>query len=199
MLPDFPVLKRQLIERIHNQFSQIVLRDSLLSAIPTNHVYEGSKLRSTDTSGYEETKGFHSTEGELAFEYSEIEERGLQVYWEKLCEVQEHIRADIVNHLLETSKEASARTGNVIDAKGEAMTAKHVLSLLETVELTFREDGMPDFSQSGFVLHPSMVQTLRKCLQDIQEDPDHRATFEKIIEQQRRNWHARKDHRKLVD
>lgn len=199
MLPDFPILKRQLIERIHNDFSNIVQQDSLLSAIPTSYVYEGSKLRSTDMSGYEEAKDFHRTGGEMEFDYSEIEERGFHVYCEKLNEIQEQIQREIANHFLETSKKVSERCGNAIDAKGEAMTEKHVLNMLAQVELPFRENGEPDFSQGSFVLHPSMEQTLRKCLQNIQENPEHRATLEKIIEQQRRDWRARKDHRKLVD
>ena len=99
--------------------------------------------------------------------------------------------------LFSTLHDVTANTGNVVNANGP-LTPEALLALYKRITIDFdrdtREPKLPTC-----VVHPSQVDSLKTAMEQLHQDPDLKAEFTNIIDNQRMAWRDREAARRLVD
>ena len=199
MLPDFPDQKGQFIELTERMFLARVRANPILSLFPSEPIFEGATIRTSVESGYEEANNLEAIEHQFDLNVDEIMENGHGVYLEKLWLLADATVRDMVGLVLSKISETTDKVGNSIDLAGAELKEEHILDMFRNLEIAFDENDQPDFS-TGFILaHPDNAPVLEKLDRNIKTIPRYRQEFDQIIEEKRRKWHARENHRKLVD
>ena len=88
------------------------------------------------------------------------------------------------------------RVGNVIDNRGKPIGVETLFSALEKIEIDFDSSGNPNMPQmiSGSGAHESMVNAAKA----IEESPDLKARWNRLLSTKREQWRAREANRELV-
>ena len=199
MLPDFPDQKRQFFELTDRDFLAEIHSDPLLSTIPSEPIFEGASIRTSAESGYEESTDLSEIEHEIVLDLNEVIENGHTVYLKLLGSLAEKMKKDMAELIQSGINSTTERTGNCIDLGGAELKEEHILEMFRNIEITFDENDQPDFSTAYILVHPDTAPVLERLDKSIKTVPRYRSEFKQIIEQKRREWHARENHRKLVD
>ncbi len=199
MLPDFPDQKGQFIELTERMFLARIRADPLLSLFPPEPILEGATIRMSAESGYDEANGLEDIEHQFDLSVDDIMKHGHTVYLEKLWSLADETVRGMAGLVQSKISETTERTGNSIDLGGADLKEEHILDMYRNLEIAFDENDQPDFSTGSIFAHPDNAPVLERLVENIKTIPRYRREFDRVIEQKRREWHARENHRKLVD
>ena len=197
MLPDFP--------RIKSKWSAMFLRSvraqahqgSLVFQIKKVRHFEGDGMSVTDATGETEESNYELFSGALEVNYQDLIERGPIALKEGLEKMSNELRSQQSKMIFERLNQMTAKTGNIVNADGQAISHDLILQALEKVEIDFSEDGQPRLPT--FMVSPEHHERLKEKIPEWEKDEHCNGKFNELIARKRQEWHDRESHRKLVD
>lgn len=154
-------------------------------------------MKVTDATGETEESNYELFSGALEVNHPDLIERGPIALVEGLKKLADELSSQQSQMVFERLNQITAKTGNVVDAGGQAINPDLLLQMLEKIEIDFSEDGQPRLPT--LVVTPKQGEKLREKMPEWEKDEHYNRKFKELIERKRQEWHDRESHRKLVD
>jgi len=198
MLPDFSEFKAELDKVILARLRKAInSKDPVLSSIRSFTQHEGRLMRYEQRpSGDTVEEGFDKVSVDFTISASEVPTFFGPNLDRKLNEVADKAVRQMAQSFFKKIEETSKQAGTTTDAKGQPLTPQLLLETMDKAQVEFDAAGNPT---TTLVVHPNMVQALKKLNEQIESDPELKRQYEQSLRQQRAAWAAREDNRKLVD
>lgn len=197
MLPDFPEIKRKFIEVVNKYLRHLTRQDPLFSKIHEEHHFEGDKMSSRTVSGEIDESGYKKFSSEFTISREDIISKGPKAFIENIEKVAEDLKKHKAELLFGKLNEATEKTGNIVDLKGQPFTFDHYLEIFEKIWIDFDDEGNP--YMPSLVIPPKDEPMLKGKLLEWSANPECKKKFDKLIEKKKAEWYDRESHRKLVD
>jgi hypothetical protein len=196
MLPDIPDVKRELGRKmllyIHRRAQSV---DPVLSQIRTFVQHEGAEYHYTPIGGVPQTEGYNVISAAMTVGISEVPSLTGERFMEKINSIADELGHSAAKMFFETLQKSNDESGQVVDG-GDKPLHQSMLEMFEKVQVEFDSEGRPT---SMFVVHPDMVETLKKAAEVIENDPELKQRNEQILREQLEAFVARENNRTLVD
>lgn len=197
MLPDYPNIKRNLINKFNEAIRNEIQKDPLFSKIKIHYVNEGNVMISSSMDGYSEKKEYEEMSTRFEIKTEEIISKGPNAYFSRIKTIAKEMIKKQHQSLFKKMHEVTQRTGNVVDAKSKPLSPQLINEALEKVTIDFDEYGNPIFP--SLVMHPDQFEKIKDQLPIWESDPEVQKRYKEIIEKKRREWFDRESNRKLVN
>lgn len=199
MLPDFAELKEKLEALAKRRLRQYVRRrDPVIREIRHMYIHEGTGSRYRTMDGTEDRMELKPSVAELRATPDEILDWSLEDVLKRIDGLGEQMLAQIVPAMFGKVKEATNRTGNVVDAGGQPFSFEVFIAGIEKVWIDFDDEtGEPHLPT--IVVPPGVAERLRTILPEWEKNEDYKRRFSEVIETKRQAWNDRESRRKLVD
>lgn len=199
MLPDFPDLKRRLLTITRIAFHNKVREDGLIGSIKQMPYFEGNRFESQDVDGGVQTSQPKQTAIPISVTRASLIDEGVDAYVKAMMGAAAQQQQNLAQLFHEKMDEVTERTGNKVDAGGQAFSPSLFLDLFEKVDIDFDENGQPDMSSVRIVVHPELGKLLQEKGPEWEADPEFQKRRDEIIARKRTEWSDRESNRKLVD
>ena len=197
MLPDFPELKSEISDTL---FEFLRLRISYhlgpLSEIRHIQYFESTDRRVRHASGETEEHQMRRMEAEMTIKHDEFPNMTLEKLLEKLDHVAQEMARQMAQYTYQTISEATAKVGNVIDAKRAKLSAETILEALTKIQIDFDSVGRP--KMPSVHVHPNLESAVLLTIKQFDENPALKKQFREIIQRKKEEWRAREASRRLV-
>jgi hypothetical protein len=196
VLPEYLELKTEIAEYL-NRYLQLRVagHSGLMRVIPTVRFLEGGSHAMHHVDGKLSSKEFREFGAERSSPVAELEKMDFAGVLREVDVMAERLAREMATHAFQTMDEAAEATGNVVDSRGQPMTGAMLLQMLERLPLSFDADG-PRLGL--FITHPQQSAAAAAMLRSLEEDPELRMEYHRILEQKREQWRAREASRRLV-
>lgn len=197
MLPDLPKLKDD-IQHVLTRYlqKQINARLGVFNESPRHSAREGNRMRVIRADGTVDDSEFKESSAEMRIEVEEVPNLTIEERLSKINSIADDIASQMSRHLFGRLKEATDKTGNVLDRRGQPFDADAVFAMLETIQIEFDETGK--HHNLSIVLHPDVMPRAKAVFEQIEADTALRKRYEEIMERKRVEWRDREASRKLV-
>jgi len=198
VLPDFPQVKKKILQQIAGAINQYPKQDQFLGSMSRLVQHEGDRTTleredgSTSIIDYAEP-----IEAVATLSTEDIRRHGPVATQKVVRELARDIAQGLAQRAIKKFEEATDEVGNTVDAKGEPFSAELHLEVLRKLRLTFADDGTWVIPQ--LAAHPKHKDKIEAVLREAGKDPAFVAERDKIVNQQREEWRAREANRRLVD
>lgn len=195
MLPDFPILKKQRLEKLMKEARKRALgRHGYLEQIAGHQTPEGNDFSAKSISGDIESSGFQKLSAGGTLDDKTVvnyEDSDWVAYLDSA--MIGPLVDQMATHFLQAVEQATTSSGNVIKSGGNPFSEDVFLSLLRKISISFDVDGTPHMP--SIIVSPSQSHLL-----DASEPSN--AFLQRrneIIEHKRLEWRLEQSDRKLVD
>jgi len=198
MLPDFPDVKKHISESRSAQVSAGQFGDPVLAKVRTYRQHEGDQFTIIREDGTSSTSRQREIRSEaMEFRLPEIQTRGEVAIFETVYKAfgQVHVASRRL-----FSERINEEPINRVDGKGRQFTSEVYLEILESLEMSFDEQGNwnePDFWQER--PNPATLRTVEAVRKRVDEDPELKSRLDALIDRKREAFNDREANRKLVD
>ena len=199
MLPDFPELKRTIMQEASAKIRKLIHQHHpVLAEIRVRTQYEGRSMRYEQIGYGEKQEDLQAHSFPIDLTIDEVP----SLVGDKLEAKLKGLARAVGDHQMKTfmakHEEATEMTGNKIDAGGKVMDGALLLDVIETLPADFDMDGniLPT---SKFLTHPNMMETYRAAIREIENDAKLKSRHHEIRDKQYSEWIDRENRRKLVD
>ncbi len=199
MLPDFPELKRGVLEDAYNTMKRILYeRHPVLAEIKSYTQHEGRAMRYEQVGYGEKQEDLEAHSFAIEISMEEVPTLIGQKLTEKMATLADAVGEQQMKTLFAKHEEATLMTGNRFDATGKPMDGAMLLDITETMPVDFDPQGniLPT---STFITHPDMMPTYKAAIEEIENDPVLQSRHRETLRKQHADWLNREDRRKLVD
>lgn len=197
MLPDFPKIKKKHVEAM-NKLLKEALQDPLFSDIREEHHFEGTGMSYKTVDGEAHETDYHAVaSSEFLVRREDVIAKGAMAYVENIRSAAEEMKKQKAQYLFEKIKEATDKTGNVVDGKGRPFSFELFVESIKKIWIEFDEKGNPHMTT--MVVPPEIGEKLRVLLPEWEKNLEYKKIMEEIMEAKRKEWNDRESHRKLVD
>jgi hypothetical protein len=199
VLPDFPELKRTVVQDASAQIRKMIdEQHPILAEFKTRIQHEGRSMRYEQAGYGEKHEDLHAQSFPIEITIDEVP----TLVGEKLKAKLEGLARAVGEHqmksLIAKHEEATEMTGNRIDGRGRPMDGAMLLEVIETMPVDFDVTGniLPT---NKFLTHPDMMPTYRAAIREIENDKKLQSRQRSIVAKQYNEWVDRENRRKLVD
>jgi hypothetical protein len=199
VLPDFPDLKKTVLDQAYATMHRILLeKHPVLASIKSYVQHEGRSMRYEQIGYGEKQEDLTSASFPIEITFDEVP----NLIGDKLTEKMEKLADAVGEHqmatLLTKHNEATEMTGNRIDARGHPMDGGLLLQMMETMPIDFDSAGniLPT---TTLLTHPAMTPSYEAAIKEIENDPELQSRHRADINRQYNDWLDRENSRKLVD
>ena len=196
MLPNWPLLKDEFSKAFARHIRARVRERSATGILPSTTQHEGERSSITRADGTREEVDFLTAEGIVEIKVEELESLRLRDMLPKLDPVVESLAKSMSEHLFSTMDRITKQTGNVLDGKGQPISAEHMLEVLDRMDLNFGRDGLPKWPT--LLISSSQGERAKNEFRRFSREPSLRASFEQLVQQKREEWRVREADRILV-
>lgn len=198
MLPDFPEVKRVVLNGLIGQNRLKTEADPLLGMMPPFIVHEGDRSIVRRTDGTEVVADLRSNpiRASVTVSADEIRSRGSAATVDAVARLTEAMNEGLARRTVAAIEEAAESVGNTIKGHGP-FTPEVYFSVLEHMELDFNVDGQ--WYGLRLLGHPDTLAKAEPIIEAINKDPELRARRDEIIKRKREEWRVREASRQLVD
>ena len=198
MLPDFPKTKRYVYQSFIEAVNKERNKNPFLSQIKIRPIYEGNSFEVITEDGYSD-KGTSKEIAISKFEISreELIAKGPEAFFSKVKQIGKEAGEQSSREMIKKIEETTDRTNNIVDAKSEKLSPKHILSALDKISIEFDDYG--NMIRPLLVLSPELGKRVKKEAPDWEKDPYMTALYKVVIAKKRQEWIDRQNNRKLVD
>jgi hypothetical protein len=197
MLPDFPTIKRKIINKSIEELKEKIYDDPFISKIPVHRIYEGNALATRSINGYEDKGPIQEQSSGFEISKEEIIEKGPEAFFGRMDQIAQDLVDQRTHSMIQKFEEMTERTQNIISGENGPLTPDLILELLEKIQISFNDRGEPQ--NYMIILRPEMREKIIEVLKEIENDPDLRKRHNEIMKIKRREWIARENNRKLVE
>ena len=199
MLPDFPLLKQDIVTLILvPAFDRARLEDPLLGNIKSTIQHEGDRSSYQTVEGKIKDQPYQQFHEDMAILPEDVVDKDLEYMIEKFSEMGLNAATQLAQYSFSFINSVIDETGNSIDAKGRPVTPDLILEALEKIPIDFDEKtGLARFPT--FYINPSQKEVFQKAIADATADKNFKVRFDKMVERKKEEWRDRENNRKLVD
>ena len=199
MLPDFPSLKRKIVERILvPAFEEARVSDPLLGRIKSTIQHEGRESRYQTVDGTVKQQKYEKFQAEFRITPDEVIDKDFDYMVEKFRKLGVEALSQMAQYSFKTINKVIDEVGNSIDAKGRKKSSDLILEILDKILIDFDEES-GQAKMPTFYIHPSQSEAYRKVVEEAKQNPEFKRKFDQLIERKRKEWYDREAVRKLVD
>lgn len=197
MLPDWPKIKSEVINRLTLYARSKAKSASIVSLFREQRHFEGDLSSSLDKNGRLKERSYSLFKSVYKVNKDDLINRGLEVCKESadhaIAELTMKQDKVIIDKLIKTASES----GVAIDFQGKPFTFDSYLELLKIHPLEFNDDGKAQIP--SLLCSPEDADKLNKIISDALNSPTERAKLDRLLECKRKEWNDRESNRKLVD
>jgi len=199
MLPDFPLLKQDIVDQILvPAFEKPRLEDPLLGNIRSTIQHEGDQSSYQTVEGNIKDQPYQKFHEDMQILPEDVIDHDLSFMIDKFSEMGLSAATQLAQYSFSFINSVVKETGNSIDAKGKTVTPDLILEALEKIPIDFDDKtGMAKFPT--FYISPTQKEVYQKAIADAKADPEFKKRFDKMVERKKEEWHDRENNRKLVD
>ena len=197
MLPDFPNAKRAIrkAQEVFFEGRQKELLGPYFSEVPKRMMPEGNSLKQVYSTEMEHQTTLKPIVTTFNYTVDEIL-ADPWIIFERIGKSAEEFVNQQMQLTFESLNSVLKKIGNVVQTGGD-FTIDNFLDALEKVEIPFDENDQPRLPQ--LLAGPQMIDKMIASLKEHENDPARQGRMQQIIETKRKDWHDRKNSRKLVD
>jgi len=197
MLPNIPKTKREIGRLLSHRVRKATMAQAVVASLAQPFIqHEGRKHTYYQEGTGTVTDEYEKFEVPLMLTVDEIRKPSAEVYSEKFEKLAEAMAEKISKYGFQVLDEVTRKAGNALDAHGEPFSKKHVLQLLEGVDMTFDSDGKPEFV---WIAHPEMAKAMAEVWPSWAQDAEFMANYNSILQKKKEAWLDRQSNRKLVE
>lgn len=197
MLPDIPDTKIEISNAIRAYIERKINSDHpILAQIKHVTQHEGTVHEYQQVGFGMVSEGYRELAVPVTIPLDEIPQLVGERLTEKLNQMASDLGKQQMRMLFEKLDESTEKAGTKIDNEGKPISADSILQMMEMAQVDFDRGGRP---RSSLVMHPEMVDTVRKIDEQIKNDPELNARAETIRRKHYESWLGRENNRKLVD
>jgi hypothetical protein len=198
VLPDYPTIKEEVSHRL-----DLFLRKRAihhlgpgLSEVRRSSIHEGRTNAIIREDGERDETAMNEASAELEIKKSEIPSMTMEEMLKRFDSVAQRLAAQQAKRMFEAIDKGVTKVGNVIDNRGQEFSPETLFKAFETIQIDFDSEGRPKMPQfiSGADLHQSAV----KAGKEIEETPELKRRWDRIMARKREEWRAREASRELV-
>jgi hypothetical protein len=197
MLPDFPKLKLRWSKIFLGFVKEKMHTSPMMEKIKSVPHFEGNRMSTKHDDGDIDESNYNLFSAELSVKTDDIIKMGVKAFVDGLNKTAEELQGQQSKMVFDKLSEVTAKTGNIIDAKGQSISPELFLKVLETIQLEFDENRKP-LMPTMFV-SPVQYEKIKQKIVEWENDPACKNKFEQMINQKRKEWDDRESNRKLVD
>lgn len=197
-LPDWPSLKVDL-NRIFSRAAQAAIDQETVAfqSIGSHIQHEGDSGRTATVDGEVSDMVYERVEGQEVLKKRDIPKLTFNDAIEAAQSMGRQVGRQKAQYIIKTIDQATKKSGNVVNAKGQKLSAKLLLDVLENIEVPFDDEG--NQQQLTMLVHPSQKDAIQKIMSGEDKSSPEAKRYEEIIERKRKEWRAKESRRKLVD
>lgn len=197
MLPDLPLLKKELQDVLRNYLDMRVhSRLGVFAEAPRHIIHEGSSMRIIRADGSVEDSEMQPASAEMTIDLNEIPSIQIGERIQKIDLMAEKMAEQMSKHMFKSLDATLDRAGQVTDQKGRPFDAESILEALDSIHIEFDESG--HHSPLTLVTHPDMGGQVSRAFESLELDPSLRARYEALMQRKRAEYRDREIARKLV-
>jgi hypothetical protein len=197
MLPDFPKTKSEISRLLSMRVRLKTQQLSPFASLPSAFIQHEGNLHSYPQEGFGTvTEGYERFEIPFKVEFDELRQLVGDRLLEKMDTIAEELARKTSEHGYRVLDRVTEQAGNRLDAGGKPFDQEMYLAMLDKVEISFGDDGKPDFVM---LMHPTMAETMKARWAEWEQDPVFMNRHERMMGLKREAWRDRESYRKLVD
>jgi hypothetical protein len=197
MLPDYPSLKREIADVLN-----ILLRKKVenyligLKEVRKTKIFEGKKMVMKRQSGEEEDSSLTTTQVTFEIQVDEIPKMSINDLMAKIDKAAREMAEQMESSFFKTINATLDKKGQIVDQKGEPLSAKSILKVMDKLFIPFDTEGNPEMPT--IFVPPNLTEPMKKAITELHEDPDLKSKYDELIQQKREAFRAEEASRKLV-
>jgi hypothetical protein len=197
MLPDLPVLKRE-IQRVQDEYlqGQIHRRLGVFYKSPKHIIHEGDRMRVIRADGSLEESELKRASGEMTLKFEDIPLLTVVERVERLNVLAQEIADNISKNLFESLNKTLEAADRVVDGMGKPFDAETIFAGLDGMAVEFDEMGR--MSELSIVVSPEVHPRVHAAFDQIRSDPTLALRYKELIERKRLEWRDREAARELA-
>jgi hypothetical protein len=195
MLPRIGRLDQQFMEAIQSYIQQRSRGTSVLNDIRAHVIHEGrgSSLRRSQTEI--EPIDMLQARVETTLSYDDIDKVDLAYIVMKANEIAADFERQFSSHLFKTMEEVTESTGQKKDAGGKPLTNNILIDLFSMMQINFENSQHGDIT---IVTSPGMLSTFQRLEREMNENPEIKARWNRMMEAKRNEFREREINRNLA-
>ncbi|TFW27814.1 hypothetical protein [Duganella callida] len=197
MLPDLPILKRELWE-IWLQYLQRQTHANMgvFQQVGRYTSHEGDRLSVIRGDGTVEESEFQRASSEMVMKLDDIANSTPQDRVALLDKIARDMGNQISMHLFEGLNKTLDEAGQIVDGQGRPFDHETILAVIESIQIDFNEFGQ--HAPLSIVYAPGMTEKVREAFRALENDPSIKARYDELISRKKVEWRDREAARKLV-
>lgn len=197
MLPDCPVIKSEVRDRLDSLFRAMVNRYlGVVAETPRSRIHEGKRNVIVRETGHEDETPMMEASTGYEIATKDIPNLSVEEVLQKLDVAAQDMAKQIASSFYKALSDAVEKTGNTVDGRGKGFTAETIFEVLEKIWIDFDENGSP--KMPTLTIHPNQMEQVKRAFESIDADSVLDGKFKALIERKREEWIAREASRKLV-
>jgi hypothetical protein len=197
MFPDYPKLKIEIKKRFELLTYQKSRADPLLGFMRTIKIKEGNKMIYHTVDGKRMETSFTRFQSAFRISDEDIIEKGVEGLVEIADNIGSDMKSKVGKKVISDFNKITAKTGNVVDAKGKELSQDMLLEVINKMELSFDDAGNPHMPT--MFVNPEVAEKIKDKIPEWEKDEEHKKKFDDLIKKKRDEWNDRESNRKLVD
>jgi hypothetical protein len=195
MLPRIASLDSEFSDALTSYVRQRSRRDGLIREIRSHVVHEGaaSAIQRSPTDS-EKTKMF-AAEAETTMHFDDIESVDVNYIIGKANEIADQFGRQFSQSIFQTMDEATAKTGQRVDARGSPLTNDLIIEMLSKMPIDFEKSPHGDLS---IVTSPQMVPRFQALERELDANPELRKKMNDLMDEKRNEFREREINRNLA-
>jgi hypothetical protein len=195
MLPRIASLEAEFSDALTRYVQQRSRSDGLLREIRAHVIHEGaaSTIQRSPTDS-EKTEMF-AAQAETTMRFDEIEAVDMNYIIKKANEIAEHFGRKFSESLFQTMDDATAKTGQRVDARGAPLTNEAIMKMLSMMPIEFEKSQHGDIT---IVTAPEMLPRFQMLERELNENPELRKKMNDLMDQKRNEFREREINRNLA-
>lgn len=168
----------------------------ILNDINRAPMYEGKRTGMSRPKEENEVTPLHEASAELELTDDELATLNPAMMRNKLEGVADQMARQISEMLFKMLGDATAKTGNVVDAKGQPISFEVLMEALSALPVEFDEvSGEPTLS---IVISPKQAERVKAMSEEYEQNPEQKRRHQELLAKKREEWRARSSRRRLV-
>ena len=159
MLPDNPSLKKEIAEVLQIVFQKRVEHYTIgMRDVPKTRIFEGKGMLIRRKTGEEDETSFMSSEVAFEIKMDEIPEMSVNELLRRIDEAAREMAEKMESGFFRAISGILDKKGQTVQQKGEPLSAKSILNVLEKIFIPFNDDGNPEMPT--IFMHPNLTESM---------------------------------------
>lgn len=194
-LPVFSSVVQRFSDVIQVMISTAARGEGALAQLNTHALHEGTSSQIVRGDGGEEAVDLLEASAESTMKFDDIERINVEYVVSQILDIARQFNHAQTKHLFSMLDAVTQKTGNVVDGGGAPINNQLILEMLAKMPHDFNSDGT---MRTTMVVPPQVAERLPALEAELEQSPELKAQFDRILEQKRDDFRTREMDRNLA-